>query len=187
LLTEEQEDVLVDWVSHHAATGLPLSKRDLCNEAFQISGKPVSMKWVEHFEKCHPQLQSMKPSRLDPKRAKNFNKTVISNYFDKLEELHSRYDGIPPEHIWNMDEKGIQLGGGRGQDTKKYYFPISQPQKYWVQCDNLENVTILECVSAAGAITPPSFCLQGVKAPDLRDVSDDSWGRYGWIGHHFEH
>lgn len=78
-----------------------------------------------------------------------------------------------------MDEKGIQLRGGWGRDSKKYYFSTSQQQKYRTQSDNL--VTVIECISAAGAIVPPSFCLQGVRAPDLRDLSDDEWGRYGSV------
>jgi len=85
---------------HHAAMGLPLSRKDLHNEASRISGKPVGKKWQAGFEKHHLKLQSMKPARLDPKCAKNFNRTVIGNYFDRLEEIHSKFpSGIPPEHI----------------------------------------------------------------------------------------
>ena len=37
---------------------------------------------------------------------------------------------------------------------------------------------VLECVSAAGEVVPPSFCLQNGSAPDLHAMCDDQWGRY---------
>lgn len=44
--------------------------------------------------------------------------------------------------------------------------------------DNLELVTILECVSAAGSIVPPSFCLQNGPYPDVRKkIQVHEWGR----------
>ena len=126
----------------------------------------------------HPELRALKPSKLDPKRAKHFNEAIISDYFDKLEELHSRYPGgIPAEHIWNMDEKGVQMGGGRKKTSKEYYYLKDQKQRYRISSDNLELVTIVECISAAGDILPPSFCLQNRSKPDLRDLDDDAWGR----------
>jgi Tc5 transposase DNA-binding domain len=115
LLTEEQEKVLVDWAIHCGEIGLPFSRQDIHGEASRISGKAVGINWARHFEQRHSNLQSTKPAQLNPKHAKNFNKTIINNYFDKLEAVHARFPGgIPPEHIWNMDEKGIQLGGGWG-------------------------------------------------------------------------
>src|SRR6266704_6813228 len=177
LLTPEQEETLCKWAEHHAEIGLPYSGADLCAKAAAISGKKVGNKWKLNFEKHHPQLHTTKPVRLDPKHAKNFNQAVIDDYFDQLEELHSRYPGgIPPEHIWNMDEKGIQMGGGRKGDSKKYYYLKSQKQKYCIKSDNLELVTILECISAAGDVVPPSFCLQTGATPDLRNLGDNEWG-----------
>lgn len=109
---------------------------------------------------------------MNPKRAKHFNKAIISDYFDKLEELHSRYPGgIPAEHIWNMDEKGVQMGGCK-KTSKKYYYLKDQKQCYCISSDNLELITEIECISVAGDIVPPSFCLQNRSKPD-----DDAWGR----------
>jgi hypothetical protein len=47
-----------------------------------------------------------------------------------------------------MDEKGIQMGGGRKKTNKKYYFLKDQKQRYRIiNSDNLELLTILECIS----------------------------------------
>jgi len=178
LLTPEQEVVLVQWTAQRAAMGIPSSKPDIMKHATTISGKKVGKTWLENFLNRNPDLSLAKPSRLDPKRAKNFNPTVINHYFDQLEELHAEFNGIPPEHIWNMDEKGIQMGGGRKNIGRKYVYPKAQRKKYIMRNDSLELVTILECVSAGGAAVPPSFCLQSGSTPDLHKLRNDEWGRY---------
>jgi hypothetical protein len=58
-----------------------------------------------------------------------------------------------------MDEKGIQLGGGQKNSSKKYLFPKGQKQKLKLKCDNFELVIILECVSTAREVVLPSFLL----------------------------
>jgi hypothetical protein len=76
-----------------------------------------------------------------------------------------------------MDEKGIQMGGGRGKRRRRYLYSMNQRNKHRIVSDNLELVTVLECISAAGAVVPPSFCLQNGAKPDLRRLKDDDWGR----------
>ncbi|KAJ7431088.1 hypothetical protein B0H11DRAFT_1762694, partial [Mycena galericulata] len=48
---------------------------------------------------------------LESCRARCLNRALVSEYFDILEELIKQYN-IVPENIYNMDEKGIQLGVG---------------------------------------------------------------------------
>lgn len=180
LLTPGQEQTLVDWIKHQGSMGQPFSKKELEARASKSAGRKVGVSWCKNFMKRHrDEISAAKGAQLDPKRANNFNKTVINDYFDRLEALHGRFSGgIPAEHIWNMDEKGIQLGGGRKNMGTKYFYSRSQKQKSRLKSDNLELVTVLKCVSAAGDIVPPSFCLQSGSAPDLRNLRDDQWGRY---------
>ncbi len=118
-----------------------------------------------------------KPMKLDPKRADHFNKTVVTDYFGKWQALNDEHGGITPEQIWNMDEKGIQLGGGRKNSNKKYLYLRSSKERYHRASDNLELVTILECISAAGAEVPPSFVLTDGSTPNLTEIDPDLWGR----------
>ena len=159
--------------------GEPWSAAELRSQAEEISGKPVRKNWNCKFEKRHPEVCAAKPAKLDPKRAKHFNEVVIGDFYDKWEDLNDKHNGIPPEHVWNWDEKGIQMGGGRKKSSKKYYFLKDQKHRYRIRSDNLELVTILECISAAGDVVPPSFCLQNGSRPDLRKLSGDEWGRFG--------
>ena len=145
-----------------------------------MAGRKVGKSWHKKFMNRHKdELSAVKGTQLDPKCANNFNKTMINDYFDSLEVLHARFpSGVPSEHVWNMDKKGIQLGGGRKNTSTKFYYSRSQKQKSHLKSDNLELVTILECVSAAGDVVPPSFCLQSGSSPDLHSLHDDQWGRY---------
>jgi Tc5 transposase DNA-binding domain len=167
-LTPEEEGVLVQWCMKEAAKGTPFSRNDILAKAAEISGKELKDTWLEKFLNRHPEITASKPVKLDPKRAKNFNEATVNRYFDQLKDLHASIPGgIPPEHIWNMDEKGIQMGGGRKNSGKKYYFSKTQKTKHKLKSDNLELVTVLECVSAAGGVVPPSFCLKNGKIPEL--------------------
>ncbi|KAG1840558.1 hypothetical protein F4604DRAFT_1598800, partial [Suillus subluteus] len=107
---------------------------------------------------------------LDPKRAQNFNRTTVGNYFNMRKEVDDRYNKIPPEHNWNMDEKGNQMGGGRKGDGTKYIFWIEDKEQYRMHSDNLELVTILECVNAAGTAMPPFLVLSDGPVADHGDI-----------------
>lgn len=178
LLTPEQENVLLDWCVMHASLGEPWTPEDLRAQAGIISGKKVGAEWHRKFEKRHPELDAYKATSLDPTLANHFNFGVVQDFFDKWEDLNVNHGGIPPEHIWNWDEKGVQMGGGQGKDSKKHYFLESSKHCYLMASDNLELVTILECISAARSVVPPSFCLQNGPQPDVRDeIEDEEWGR----------
>jgi hypothetical protein len=84
--------------------------------------------------------------------------------------LEKDFDGIPPEHQWNMDEKGVQLGGGRKNSSTKFYSLKSHKVRYGIKDENLELVTIVECISAAGIVMPPSFILSDGPMPDWTDL-----------------
>ncbi|EGN98067.1 hypothetical protein SERLA73DRAFT_123464 [Serpula lacrymans var. lacrymans S7.3] len=135
-----------------------------------ISGKIPGKHWHYRFISCNPSLVLRKPQKLDPKRAKNFNWTVVADYFAQRKQLNDMYGGIPPEHDWNMDEKGIQMGGGRKGDGTKYFYNRKQKGSYCISDDNLELVTVIECISAAGALMKPGFVLKEGPLPDLSDV-----------------
>lgn len=60
-----------------------------------------------------------------------------------------------------MDEKGIQLGGGRKLDNTKYLYSRIQRDRVKMQSANLELVTTIECVGADGSIMKPGFVFSG--------------------------
>jgi hypothetical protein len=177
VLSPEQEQALLDWVSQKAAEGNPFSLKTLCYQGEIISRKPLGRTWARSFQKRHPEMVLAKPQKLDLKRADHFNKAIVTDFFEKWQALLDEHGGIPPEHIWNMDEKGIQLGGGCKNLGNKFIYFRNSKERYQISSDNLELVTILECISAAGGEIPPSFVLTDGGVPDLRSLDVNSWGR----------
>ena len=166
-------------LNHIAQSGMLTDHQMVRANASDIAGCYLGKNWSCRFKKRNPQVITAKPAKLDPKRAKNLNKTIVNDYFDKWEELNEQYGGIPPEHIWNMDEKGVQMGGGHKNSGKGYFYIHDHHNCYRISSDNLELVTVVECVSAAGESAPTAFVLSDGPLPDLRKlVSDKSFGGY---------
>jgi hypothetical protein len=104
-----------------------------------------------------------RPARLDPKRAHAFNSTTVNKHFEQLQNL---FDGenIPLQNVYNFDEIGIQLGGGRKGSGEQFFFGAADRSKHKITSDDLELVTILETVCADGSSSvKPCFAFAGVK------------------------
>ena len=62
-----------------------------------------------------------------------------------------------------MDEKGVQMGGGRKGTCTKYFFSRDDKMKYKLQRDDLQLVTIIEAICADGtAEIGPGFVFPGM-------------------------
>jgi hypothetical protein len=127
LLLPAAENTLIDWITHEGAPGTPLNCTHLKAHASAIAGQPIGKNWVVKFQSFHLDLVKGKAQKLDPKQANNFNKATYNDFADKYASIHAAYqEGIPPEHIYNMDEKGIQMGGGQKKGNKVYFYLRSQ-------------------------------------------------------------
>ena len=160
LLSPIQEKVLVDWVILLSDTGHCISKRMLQKKAEILCGHKPGRTWVYSFLLRHPEIVLGKPSGLDPKRAQAFNKPTVKNHFKLLEAIITKY-GIPPENLYNMDEKGVQRGGGRKAQAQKYVVPRGKRPKYKLRSANLELITIVDCVAADGGYLSPGIIFEG--------------------------
>lgn len=170
LLTPGEESTIIDWAKLSGESGDPWGKADLRGMITNITGKPVGRNYVDRFLSNHRnELKLAKPSKLDPKRAKNFNRSNVLDHLTKWQELDKKYGGIPPANIFNLDEKGIQMGGGRKNSGRKAIFGHADRDRYKASSDNLELSTLLECVSAAGLTVPPLFVLQDGPLPDISE------------------
>jgi len=174
-LSHVQEKVLVEWLHQLSNECEPVSKRGIRKKVETITGSRVKpgKTWVSRFLKRHPTIKLGKPSGLDPKRAQCFNRTTVKNHFDILEKVLKDLE-IPWENVWNMDEKGCQRGGGRKRSAEKYFVPRNRRPCYRAKSDNLELVTIIECVNAQGASIKPGFVFPGTQYErEWLEVHDD--------------
>jgi hypothetical protein len=85
---------------------------------------------------------------------KHLTPATVLNFYDTLNDLVTQYE-ITRENIYNMDEKGIQLGM-----RKRVCAMVDQDQKsvYQVEDGDRELVMVIECVSADGT---PSVVFKG--------------------------
>ena len=98
--------------------------------------------------------------------AQGLNPTVVAEYYALLKELIDEYN-IPYENIYNMDEKGIQLGIGMRVAALVDW---DQQVAYQIEDGNRELITIIEIVCADGSSIQLSVVVQG----NQRDLE---WGR----------
>ena len=88
-----------------------------------VTQQKPSKTWIRRFLRNNANLITAKRTRrLDLKHTQAFNKTAVVGHFKFLKPLIID-QGIPLENIYNEDEKGIQLGGGRKNlplHTRKY-------------------------------------------------------------------
>jgi hypothetical protein len=162
IISVTQEDVLLEWMILDAQESHPWSREQLRQKVMQMSGgREPSAAWIKSFNKRHKEdMKFCGTSGLDPKRAQAFNQPSISEQFRQYGEAKEKKN-YKPENLYNLDEKGVQIGGGRKQTGKKYYIPRNQRSKYKARDGNLELVTVIECCAADGTMLKPGFIFSG--------------------------
>lgn len=85
------------------------------------------------------------------------NQSAVGEFFDMLTEVIEEYK-ILPGNLYNMDEKGIQLGIGA-----RITAMIDRDQKtvYSIEDGNRELITVIETICADGSVLHPSVIFQG--------------------------
>jgi helix-turn-helix, Psq domain/Tc5 transposase DNA-binding domain len=161
-LTPPQEEILKEWIKVLGKRGVPLDLSAVANRASIIAGGEVGVNWARRFRKRHPDMKANWTTALEACRAACLNRPLVTEYFEMLGDI-IRENNIPPENIYNMDEKGIQMGIG-----KRTLVLVDRDQKTVNQVEdgNRELVTVIECVSADGSALHPSVIYKG-KRRDL--------------------
>jgi hypothetical protein len=156
----------VEWIKVQGRRGVPMTYSSVGRAATEISGKPVGEIWPKRFRKRHPDLKMKKATGLEKARAKALNQFAVDEFFDMLTDVIQEYN-ITPGNIYNMDEKGIQLGIGA-----RITAMIDRDQKavYSIEDGNRELVTVIECICADGSAIHPSVIFQGQRR-------NSEWGR----------
>ena len=136
-----------------------------------ISGKRISEKWIYRFLKRNPDLKLRWTQGLESPRAGALNPAVTAEFYQLLEDTIKEFN-IKPENIYNMDEKGVQLGVGM---RSRVLVDRTKKNVYTVMDGNKELVTWLETVCADGTALPPMAIFKGKRINAL-------WGKNNKIG-----
>jgi hypothetical protein len=160
------ESALVKWIIEMGWRGIPMDSTMVAEHAAHISGQELGENWIRKFRQRHPELKAKWTTGLEKCRAQSLNLTAVTGFFKVLEEVIETYS-IPQENIYNMDEKGIQLGIGR---RVLALVDRDQHNVQQVEDGNRELVTVIEAVCADGTAIRPSVVFKGAR----RDLE---WGR----------
>ena len=162
ILTSAEEEVLIKYMVYSGQTGHACSVGSLRHAVKELSNREnlPSRDYIYALLKRHPELKLKKPSTIDPKRARAFNRPVVEHHFKLLDEF-LKENNISWDNVWNMDEKGLQAGGGRKNNGRKYFYSREQRSQLRIKDDELELVTVIQCVSANGGVMPPGFVFAG--------------------------
>lgn len=164
-LSPPQELVLVQYIKSKGWRGEPLDNKHIVDVANAISGKEMGTRWIYNFKSRHIDLKSRWAKPGEAKRASGLNRVTRDSFFAALGELQT--EDIHPECIWNCDEKGFQMNGGHYR--RRLVVDSSQQGPKYTAQDDRRNVTILECINAAGNNISP-FLIHPGAAPDLEWV-----------------
>ena len=179
ILNEALETTLCKWIRYLGMMGHPLLSWQLCikvvgftNTIDACKSEPgevyfnslPSRNWVYKFLSCNLCIVLKRPTGLDPLHVACFIPTVVKDHFEVLMKFLKDYD-IPWDNLYNMDEKGIQLGRGRKMDNTKFLYSQAQNTQVIIQSASLELVTVIECVGALGSHLMLAFIFYGKNVP----------------------
>jgi hypothetical protein len=156
-LSPAEEEILVEWAKVQSHRRIPMTYFTLTKYASEISGKPIGESWPKRFLTRHKDLKVKATMGLEKCRAKALNPTAVRGFYDILEDIVAEFN-ITPENMWNMDEKGVQLGIGAKVAA---IIDHDQATVYSVEDGNCELVTIIEAVCADGTALIPLVIFQG--------------------------
>ena len=83
LLTDTQEEALIDQINKLTIRGLPLTSYIVKNLAEEIIGKEINKNWTAHFVKRHStRLKSLYLCNIDNLRLKSEYSPHVQHFFD---------------------------------------------------------------------------------------------------------
>lgn len=139
----------MEWIEVQGCCGVPMTYTSISHATAEISGKPVREIWPKWFCKHHLDLKMKKVTGLEKAQVKALNQFAVDEFFDMLTNVIQEYN-ITPGNIYNMDEKGIQLG-----ISARITIMIDQDQKavYSIE-DGIGNLLQLSNTSALTDLPP---------------------------------
>ena len=167
-LSTEEETSLVKYVEYMAGRGFPLTVDQLCSFAFAIAksaGKSdvfsesgPSQMWWRGFKNRHPNIRLRRPDILDRGRSAMTNVTVLSEYFELLDQVLTK-EGLKdkPHLLYNCDETAIDLN----KSTQRVLVPVKQKHSHLRSLGATQHISVHCCVNAAGHALPPFIIFSG--------------------------
>ncbi|BFZ08869.1 hypothetical protein BsWGS_11908 [Bradybaena similaris] len=175
VFSDEEENILEDYLKRASLLHFGLSYKSARELAFQFadkndipmppswrSNKIAGIDWLQGFLKRHSMLSLRTPEATSLSRATSFNRTNVSHFFNKLQDLLKR-GNFGPGDIYNTDETGLTT-------VQKPAKVIAQKgAKQIGRMTSAERgalVTLCAAVNALGSSIPPLFIFPRVNFKD---------------------
>lgn len=156
-----EEKMIVKQIEDMDRRGFPM-RVDMVQElALKILNKregggslTLGQHWITRFLNRHPQLSSKFSTQV---RIVKSDPKIIKQAFDVLGSMICTFN-IIPRNIYNMDEKGLQMGKSARVKVICVRGRRSPPL---MKDGNRELVTAVETIGADGTVLPPMIILKG--------------------------
>jgi len=120
----------------------------------------LSNKWLYMYaflKRWNSEISSMKPRQLESYRAKCATPEAVQSYFSNLKTVMYENNLLgKPQHIYNLDETGIQAEHKPGNVIAGIHF---KPQS--ITSPKSLTTTVIGYVNALGNAVPPYFVFKG--------------------------
>ena len=168
-----EEDNLAQTITQFQISGFPLTINRVCQLAFQfahVNGIPgfsetkcmAGQKWLKGFLKRHPKITLKTVKNLSIAQAMGANETVISNWFNLLQDIKNKFGILSLCQIWSGNETSIQNVPKEvkvlGSKKIRTFQQVSGEQG--------ETSTVLMFVNAAGQSVPSLIIHKGQRVQD---------------------
>jgi len=157
-----QERILIRWIQDLQQMYMSPNYQKIklvANQLLKENGdkKPLGKHWITRFRQRYPELKSGRSKAMEIKRLTALSPDIIELHFNQIHELKLRYN-IDSSRIYNMDEKGFQMGQHRGNYTifDAHLGPPLAPSTGITQW-----VTVIECIIANGTSLKPYIIFIG--------------------------
>lgn len=166
-LTEEEENVVCDYIIECGKRGFPLNHKRLREHANEILlarlGEKcpiagVGERWSNRFIDRHSDRVKMSwATALEAKRGRAVNENTIKAWFDLVEHTETEYE-ILPENDYATDEIGTNPFAGERERVMggKHGGP-----QYQQRNGTRENITSIVTICADGTSLPPAVLFKG--------------------------
>lgn len=122
------------------------------------TAESLGKNWHEGFEERNPDIRKILSCALDRQRVLSNNRTGYEAYWQNRVSIIVKYN-IPPENIWNYDEKGFIIALC-GRYIVYCWIDRQNPRKL-IQSGNRQNITDGETISAARRVIPSYIITRG--------------------------
>ncbi|XP_012937487.1 uncharacterized protein LOC106011650 [Aplysia californica] len=181
LLTEEEEERLVQWIQVHAERSMRRTHDDIrqkVKEILDLRGASVRREdgrpgrdWVTSFKKRHPGLDLRSPQTLCKEQAFIGEQDVRDWFFALKEYLDSRDPALlkSPNRIFNADKTGFAFA----HVSKRVLAPVGTKPVHNIcsstktQTTQTTQTTVLVCASAAGEYVHPLLVFPRKRKPTV--------------------